>query len=66
MIMAKDSRCIKTNVCVPLYSAKGIDDVALKEEFGLEWQDCQQTVTDEFLCIVTGCVLGNRCMSLDV
>ena len=28
--------CIQTNVCVPLYSAKGIDDVALnKKEISL-------------------------------
>ena len=36
------------------------------EEFGLGWQDCQHAVTDEILCIVAGCVFGNRCMSLDV
>ena len=29
-----------------------------KEEFILGWQDCQLAVTDEFLCIVAGCVLG--------
>ena len=37
-----------------------------KEEVGLGWQDCQQAVTDEFLCTMAGCVFGNRCMSLDV
>ena len=26
--------------------------------FGLGREDCQQAVTDEFLCIVAGCVLG--------
>ena len=24
--------CVQTNVCVPLYSAKGIDDVALNKK----------------------------------
>ena len=24
--------CVQTNVCVPLYSAKGIDDVALNRK----------------------------------
>ena len=36
------------------------------EEFGLGWQDCQQAVTGEFLCIVAGCDFGNRWVSLDV
>ena len=26
-------------------------------EFGLGWEDCQQALTDEFLCILVGCVL---------
>ena len=30
----------------------------LKGNYGLGREDCQQAVTDEFLCIVTGCVLG--------
>ena len=30
----------------------------LKGNFGLGREDCQQAVTDEFLCIVAGCVLG--------
>ena len=25
--------CVQTNVCVPLYSAKGIDDVALNKKY---------------------------------
>ena len=38
----------------------------IKEEFRLGWQDCQQAVTYEFLCIMSGCVFGNRCMPLNV
>ena len=30
----------------------------LKGNFGLGREDCQQAVTDEFLCMVAGCVLG--------
>ena len=30
----------------------------LKGNFGLGREDCQQAETDEFLCIVAGCVLG--------
>ena len=43
-----------------------LEYLTFKEEFGLGWQDCQQAVTDEFLCIVAGCFSGNRCISLDV
>ena len=32
--------------------------VCLKGNFGLGREDCQQAVTDEFLCIVAGCVWG--------
>ena len=28
----KEYVCVQTNVCVPLYSAKGIDDVALNKK----------------------------------
>ena len=34
----------------------------LKGKFGLGWEDCQQAVKDEILCIVAGSVLGtNAC-----
>ena len=56
-----DSLPVQTKVCL-----LRVIMLIFKGEVGLEWQDCQQAVTDEFLCIVTGCVFGNRCMSLDV
>ena len=31
---------------------------SLKGNFDLCREDCQQAVTDEFLCMVVGCVLG--------
>ena len=30
---------------------------SLKGNFGLGQEDCQQAVTDDFLCIVAGCAL---------
>ena len=38
-----------------MHSQKGD---TLKRNFGLGREDCQQAVTDEFLCIVAGCALG--------
>ena len=32
--------------------------VFLKGNFGMGREDCQQAVTDEFMCIVAGCCLG--------
>ena len=44
----------------PFYLPNTVDsfNTLIKWNFGLSREDCQQAMTDEFLCIVAGCVLG--------
>ena len=45
--------CIQTNVCVPLYSAKGIDDVMLKKKLKFV---CLFEIFVAFAIFSVGCV----------
>ena len=40
--------------------------ICLKGDISLGQLDCQHSLIDEFLCMVTGCAWGNRYMSLEV
>ena len=40
--------------------------IRLKGDISLGQLDCQHSLIDEFLCMVTGCAWGNRCISLEL
>ena len=44
---------------------KKLTERTLKGNFGLVREDCQQAVTDEFLCIVADCLLETNVLDVE-